>query len=1656
MSAKNIKKILFTLTISSVLLVIGNSSLPAEAKYNPVSRKTCSLAVAPYNPSSPAITGLAADQYINFLSNDTCNQFVKLYGNAYFPQPPNLADNPVKAGAENMNVPIIRHDHAYYNDTEQDANFYYKSFVDKFEITVQPDGFNSIDLNKIECQTPYPVNYDTSKLKQLQNCSGTLDDLWGGTTVTKQTADNKLVITWDFGTTNQNGKFTGRPQIWANNGPNFDQAPGLNLTDENNRKLAFNIHLPSKDNDNIWSTTTTSKVLVADLAINKANYSAHKNDGCVNNDVNDSNSGWCYIDPKDNEPTKNYPTENVFTTANHSFYWFDIGSVATVWKKANPNICTELKATLDDKNPIQINNTDAYPMTVNGITFSPQNTIPKGAELKWTTDDPNGTFWTDVTIYPDDPSLPGVTTQAQIGKGWVNTSATSTKKVYYMGKPESKITVTIDKIPADQIGPQCNAAMTTPAIPECSELLIDHPETVYENTYSTFNAKALGTDNKDLKGKIKYWVDPGYGEFYVGTPPKDVPANKSKMIYGATPTNQAFPFIDSKIQPGYNFDPKILIAGNNTSQAANSFINIAPKIATGKFGIQDLSSNINDPAKLGLAVQIKVIELPKWVTNPLPSNPVDSFNNPASDQTYDSNPGKYGLNDVFNIDPTQPINIKNIDIQSTSAIDNQFSAKNYFFISLFESVKVDPNTPVYFYAKKPGKGVIHVQVIGSSNPDCSNTFDIAGQCKALNLTSDPISPLTVGQSATLKVNPIDSTGKALPATTNIQFTTTAGGTFNTSLSSVIAAKVSEFPITFKDSKNAGQVSVTVDPNDPAYTQACSGSVEVVAPVIGQCTKINPTIYDVAAKNNVSKLEKGKQYLVNANIKTTTNDAHKLTYTIDPQYGYFTDMTDLFNPKKVTQITLDEIKASPLILTTLDTPPNTPTGSIASILKIQAAGFTDISKCNTSFPFFNPEQLCKSITISPSDFDPTATNPTTFTIGGDFKNHNGSIQVSISSASSGTKPTIKRTDIPTQETNGNDSNPPVTFTSDEVKNSNNQLQFIYTKNSFGDYTPPATNTLDISVKAVGAENICHAEIHKTSSPTQPCNPAVQNCGGGGGGTATTSPTFQKFAYSENHIKNAATTININKNTNYVTYMLVLKTGNNIKDSSIIDKKLQNGQIRAINNKVPGFLQFSDMKIELIKGNSQKTLFATDNYKNNESSAGKFSQFSDQNFTGIQNDQYPNNLCTTDKTKDKTKGLPCIDANSLDAIPAMFSSNGTISFKQLNNLSNNDYIIVKYQMNYPIAYRISDEKCQQLSKEGGCGQEFDNLAHFDATYKSSSSIYKSDASTKVIAICPYVLSRQGGDVFFHDLIQTGVDVNQCSEVKNCEGPCIKPEPPEEKKINKTGAGDSGPQLLLKSPSHDVCNASNSSTNLEGYNDVLKNFSSSICELQVDISKAWTKQNITDSINANVKRISRFDNNLNDGSSSISNVAQLRNKTNAQSGVFIKTDGDLTITGNGTSGYEISSLIDGTTTIIPAAQTYIVKGHDLHIKSNVQYNSLGLNTFYNNKTIPSAAFIVIDGNIIIDSNVSHIDGILMAVDTTNSDKGQIMANGFTDILSLNINGSMIGNVYDLFRNRQYAGDPLKDDGSVNIHYDERVLLNPPPGISELINLQQVVVPN
>ncbi|MDP2642288.1 MAG: hypothetical protein Q8P62_00405 [Candidatus Peregrinibacteria bacterium] len=519
---------------------------------------------------------------------------------------------------------------------------------------------------------------------------------------------------------------------------------------------------------------------------------------------------------------------------------------------------------------------------------------------------------------------------------------------------------------------------------------------------------------------------------------------------------------------------------------------------------------------------------------------------------------------------------------------------------------------------------------------------------------------------------------------------------------------------------------------------------------------------------------------------------------------------------------------------------------------------------------------------------------------------------------------------------------------------------------------------------------------------------------------------------------------------VTYKIQFKA-NSAEEVDISEKTMSNGIIKGNKN---GTMGYKGMIINATEGtgpDAKRTLLKDGNYQTETEDT--YFRGHDFKLADLQNQHNCNNGTL------KADAI-CIDNPDFTSVVNRFKDGYAIPFKNIKTNLKNTVIEIKVQME--ITNTIDDTTCKGLSTADGCGEEFNNNAKFEATIlyggKENDSV-----SAKVIVICPYVLTRQAGDVFFYDALSTGIDVSRCSEVKSTPGLVVQPEKKQTTTVTKTGSGDLPDEAkFLSVPSHDICRYSNTGTNVEGYDDVLKNFSSTICEMRAEVAETWKEAYINESIKANVERISRFGQNLKDQNQQISNMTSLQDLDNAQSGVFVKEGGTLTIGRNGT--FEINSFALNRSEKVPAGQTYIIKGGTLHIKSDIIY---GETTYENPKKIPSAAFIVIDGNIIIDNNVGQIDAIIMAIDTDNSGDGKItnatidksgnlhFDENDTSDRKLVINGSLIGNVSELFSTRTGAGDPTKDEGAVTVRYDERILLNTPPGLSDLLNITQSLIP-
>lgn len=138
---------------------------------------------------------------------------------------------------------------------------------------------------------------------------------------------------------------------------------------------------------------------------------------------------------------------------------------------------------------------------------------------------------------------------------------------------------------------------------------------------------------------------------------------------------------------------------------------------------------------------------------------------------------------------------------------------------------------------------------------------------------------------------------------------------------------------------------------------------------------------------------------------------------------------------------------------------------------------------------------------------------------------------------------------------------------------------------------------------------------------------------------------------------------------------------------------------------------------------------------------------------------------------------------------------------------------------------------------------------------------------------------------------------------------------------------------------------------------------------------------------------------------------------------------------------------------ARTIIVEGGDLYLNGDITYKEYTQATdIPHPKDLPVIAFIVPDGDILIKPYVHKIDSVLYTT-------GGLFSNGTQTPWSparLIITGAVFGDLEPDERSstikaimdpdsRFAMGLPEHDGGAVVIRYDERLLLNPPPGLAE-----------
>jgi hypothetical protein len=302
---------------------------------------------------------------------------------------------------------------------------------------------------------------------------------------------------------------------------------------------------------------------------------------------------------------------------------------------------------------------------------------------------------------------------------------------------------------------------------------------------------------------------------------------------------------------------------------------------------------------------------------------------------------------------------------------------------------------------------------------------------------------------------------------------------------------------------------------------------------------------------------------------------------------------------------------------------------------------------------------------------------------------------------------------------------------------------------------------------------------------------------------------------------------------------------------------------------------------------------------------------------------------------------------------------------------------------------------------------------------------------------VVSRSFGDVFLEEGFEGTSDIARCTNKRNTEGPVFTPKERTPQELISSGSG------AFSAPTHRICRESISENpnltgrELEGYNNPLENFSSSVCEVSLFTSSSWTSEDIERNLRSNA---SRFNNVSNLNGVNTLNSLNASNLTtydslnpNSDTKVYRKTNGDLTISADS----EIF-VNDG------VAKTIIVEGHDLIINQNIKYQTT-------NQAFPSQiAFIVIGGDVVVSPEVTHMIGAIAAVPDADGNGGFIRRAQDTNKL-LTIRGSIFGDSGPLFAGTSNPGNLLTDQGAVTVIYDSGIILNTPPGLQSIIQFNQ-----
>lgn len=1542
MFKKQTGKLVFIGTVVALLtgLITAKAAFDSDLLFS-----KCSLGIYPYNPDASKTVGPFEAKWFNLyedINDKTCANHLT-YPNQYSPNPPNPKDPGIELknvnGINDVSAPTAQHNHTLYNASVED-NFVYKNYIDSYQIILEQDALNNVD--NIICVWPDENN----KTIETPGCDTNSKSIntWGGTTLDYENG----TVTWKFAVDTK-----GRPRLWGKN-------PSINTNAGHfGASVKFTSIDKTKNNQFIWSATTTSRALIRDLAFKKTpgkdpltSSDLCANDG-VKNNVPDYNGKWCTM-PAPN--IQGVEQTNVMVDGK-AYYWFRIGVVGTVWKAPPPPPPAECNSLdIDPTGPLNNDN-----LQVN-FKLTPDVSGNLTLKYKWTATQ-NGIITFDGNTYN--------------GSAYIDSdNKTAVDKKQNLDSPLSLTVIAVDaKNPAKTFA-KCQKTVKINPVPVCNSISVKPAGPLDENDLPQTFTISSSTDG-GLNLDYKWTADQ-----------KDL-VTFDKILYNGTPYYETANETDVDKIKKLGKPLTLTVTAVNQLNHAQEFGGSCQKIIKiNPVPVICKSLQITDPANKLITKNAGEAILQQLQLKSDPAVGLQyKWNTSNSEGTFDNKPQPY------------------LDQDNKTMYANPNPQKDY----TINVIAVDDNGE-----NQSCKDSIKVTVIPPPLKDCTDLKIFpTGPISESDLPEGIIvNPTTTGGLQLDYKWTADQNGLNIMRFDGNDFTGTPY--FDTNLTTLID----------KSKPLIGPVNVTVTAVDKAnhqteFTAKCQKTVVINPPPKQlKCDLLNLKVNNNPSNNNV-EITEGDTVTLQANPQPDAQ--FPLVQWSETGNSYFG--VEANSPQSCQVLLTSQPNYSdPANDVSFIAPANcsyTYTGALGGTASVKAYSQQnlDIGSCmaNVSAKAKPPKPTlpkCQNLVLNPTILNENGQTGVNAVVNLDSYNGQSktfSILWSGDGLINGQPATLNQTitnELPSNlfQVNFNASYPYSSKLTAEIINISNADNSNNSNCKATAYPPPLLcKSIDLSIQP---NQICIGNIFP-GQYTGPFNWFIN------GSAVPNAQNVQKSYCLNKNLLQPNDTVSVsapNCNANY-------QVPQPPPTPPILQKYV----------KLP------------IKGNFQKLL----NISNKNNIVEYKLEFT----------------ATSDHTTAQI--LDNIGAGGIQANPGQ----GKITYQgpmQINiapcspvknnncytgSMANNSLVLQDIQKNFPITIiylgKVADSAITTYNCKNGtiCQEKYKNTA---TAFYGQDLFVQSEAFVQIF--CQYILTRAAGDIYLEKDLENGIDIskNKCSIFKNSTGLIVVPKKPEEKKIVKTGADDKPPEIFTID--HEVCTQGQSNLLGNGleefYNsDKVSGLSSEICEVKLNPGKDWQKSAVTNSIKENKTRLSRWQP-TKEGQSP--EIHEFSNDPYEDLNVIHIKNGDLTVANDFT-------LQNG-----QGAKTFIVENGDLVINADIKYDPRCNKSECNLTDTESLAFIVLNGNVYIAPEVKEISGVFFVQQGDNSNNGKLFSGtkGESNQESdnkLTVYGSIFGDIEPLFGNRTYSGDPASDEGGIVIRFDERIILNTPPGLRDILDVSE-----